>query len=474
MAKVGNIFVELGLDYRNLGQGLSNAAKQIAAFSRTRFPVPSLMGMASGMVLVQGAMSGLSSAAGVIGSLKGYMDQAANASSDLNEQISSTRVQLGSVSDEAIKFAQGMQSAGQQSMSEALTGITSVTTALMGQGIAQDQAIDKAKELQQRFADLASQRNVDAGEVQSAFQSMMRGEFDPVERFNVFANMDKLKASGKPLGMAAADEFLRATQSAKGDFGNTSLSLANLQRSNQIQRGGIMQSVGNALQPAYQAAEWFQNQFLRRFSEAIMGRLGPAGDKLFSGVSGIGQAILDNTPRIANAFLWGADMIGSMFKAVGSFIRSPGEYLRLALLNAAEGLNNVAGRFFLKNDKFEANKKDIEQKKIDANAKIAANDAKANQDDAALKKKLEEGSQGKAPTINAAQAAAAVPAISKAAETRSTGLKDFLKGINLIPDKQVEIAKSMDAKLGVIAGAVVGGQANGAKPIGAGWNGFGA
>jgi hypothetical protein len=472
--KVGNIFVELGLDYRNLRQGLSTAAKQIGSFARTPFPVPSLMSMASGMVLVQGAMSGLSSAAGVIGSIKGYMDQAANASSDLNEQLSSTRVQLGTAADEAIKFAQGMQSSGQQSMNEALVGITSVTTALMGQGIAQDQAIDKAKELQQRFADLGSQRNVDAGEVQAAFQSMMRGEFDPVERFNVFANMEKLKASGKPLGMAAADEFLRATESAKGDFGNTSLSLANLNRQNALTRGGIMNQAGDALAPAYQAAAWFQNQFLKRFSDEIMGKLGPAGDKLFSGVSGIGQAILDNTPRIANAFLYGGELIGRTMQTIGSMIRSPGEYVRLALLNVATGFNDVMKRVHIfGNELFLQNQRNIDRGKQEAKANIAANDAKAKQDDAALKKKLEEGSQGKAPTV-AAQAAAAVPAISKAAESRSTGLKDFLKGINLIPDKQVELAKSMDAKLGVIAGAVVGGQANGAKPIGAGWNGFGA
>ncbi|CAB5194458.1 hypothetical protein UFOVP178_9 [uncultured Caudovirales phage] len=473
MAKVGNIFVELGLDYRNLGQGLSNAAKQIGAFSRTRFPVPSLMGMASGMVLVQGAMSGLSSAAGVMGSIKGYMDQAANASSDLNETLSKTQVLLGQNASEVINFANELQTKGAASAKDTLEAISSTVVAMSNMGMDQGKSLSIAKELQTRFVDLASQDNARVEDVQNAFQSLLAGQIEPLRNFKVYTNIEELRKTGKPFGEAAAEAFLKQTERAKGDFGNTSLSLANLQKSNSIQRGGIMQTVGNALQPAYQAAEWFQNQFLRRFSDAIMGRLGPAGDKLFSGVSGIGQAILDNTPRIANAFLWGADMIGSMFKAVGSFIRSPGEYLRLALFNAAEGLNNVAGRFFLKNDKFEANKRDIEQKKADANAKIAANDAKAKQDDAALKKKLEEGSQGKAPTV-AAQAAAAVPAISKAAETRSTGLKDFLKGINLIPDKQVELAKSMDAKLGVIAGAVVGGQANGAKPIGAGWNGFGA
>lgn len=470
MSKVGNIFVELGLDYRSLGQGLSNAAKQIAAFSRTRLPVPSLMGLASGMVLVQGAANGISSAVNALGGIKGFMDEAANASSDLNETLSKTQVLLGSNASEVINFANELQSKGAAATKDTLEAISSTVVAMSNMGMDKGKSLSIAKELQTRFVDLASQDNARVEDVQNAFQSLLAGQIEPLRNFKVYTNIEELRKTGKPFGEAAAEAFLKQTERAKGDFGNTSLSLANLQKSNQIQRGGIMQTVGNALQPAYQAAAWFENQFLRKFSDSIMGRLGPAGDKLFSGVSGIGQAILDNTPRIADAFIWGAGVIGSMFQAVGSFIRSPGEYLRLALLNAAEGLNNVAGRF-LKTERFEQNKKDIEQKKNEANAKIAANDAKAKKDDEALKKKLEEGSQGKAPVVTAASTE--MPTIAKAAETRSTGLKDFLKGISMGPDKQFEVAKAMDAKLGVIANAVVGGQVNGAKPIGAGWNGFG-
>lgn len=472
MSKVGNIYVELGLDYRSLGQGLSNAAKQIAAFSRTRLPVPSLMGMASGMVLVQGAMNGISGAVSALSGIKGFMDEAANASSDLNETLSKTQVLLGSNANEVINFANELQSKGAAATKDTLEAISSTVVAMSNMGMDKGKSLSIAKELQTRFVDLASQDNARVEDVQNAFQSLLAGQIEPLRNFKVYTNIEELRKTGKPFGEAAAEAFLKQTERAKGDFGNTSLSLANLQKSNAIQRGGIMQTVGNALQPAYQAAAWFENQFLRKFSDSIMGRLGPAGDKLFSGVSAIGESILASTPRIANAFIWGAEVLGNAMRAISSMIRSPGEYLRLALLNAATGINDVMKRVHVfGNELFLMNQKNIDRGKDEARKAIAANDAKAKADDAALKKKLEEGSQGKAPEVQAPKPEQAI--MAKAAETRSTGLKDFLKGINMGPDKQFEVAKAMDAKLGVIANAVVGGQVNGAKPIGAGWNGFG-
>lgn len=466
--KVGSIFVELGLDSRGIMSGLSAATRQLREFASIRIPGG---GMFGSLVAFEGIKAGIGGAAGLLGQVKGFMDGSALASSDLNEQLSSTRVQLGGVADEAIKFAQGMQAAGQQSMGEALTGITSVTTALMGQGIAQDEAIDKAKELQQRFADLGSQRNVDAGEVQAAFQSMMRGEFDPVERFNVFANMEKLKGSGKPLGMAAADEFLKATESARGDFANTSLSLANLNRQNSVARGGIMGQVGDALAPAYQAAAWFENQFLKKFSAEIMGKLGPAGDSMFSGIFGLGNTILEYTPWIAEKFVQFGNFIGDTMRLVGSMLRSPGEYLGLVLREIGVSLIDIVQKVFPNAmQASEAALREGLQRNRDA---IAARDAEARTGEAALKARLEAGSQGKAPEMAGGGSLAA----AGGARSRSSSFADYFKGIYAAggdnPQKQsLELSKSMDQKLGVIASAVVNNQAPGTKPIG--WSGFGA
>lgn len=463
--KVGSIFIELGLNSRGLMAGLSAATRQLRDFGRISIPGGGLFGS---LVAFEGLKAGLGGAAGLMGQVKGFLDASALASSDLNEQISSTRVQLGTVADEAIKFAQGMQAAGQQTFGEALNGLTSVTTALMGQGIAADKAIEKATQLQQRFADLGSQRNMAPGIIQEKFQAMMRGEMDPVESLNVFTNVEKLRAAGKPLGLAAADEFLRQTASAAGDFANTSLSLANLNRRNEVARGGIMSQVGESLAPAYQAAAWFQNEFLTKFSNEILGRLGTAGDSIFSGVYGIGQTILAYTPWIAERFIAFGSFIGDTMRLVGSMIRSPGEYLGLVLREIGASLIDIIQKVF---PKALTESEAVLRGGIERNREaIAQADAAANSGQAELRAKLEAGSQGKAP-----EGLASLGGAAATAKARSSSFADLFKGVYAAgsaenPQKQqVEIAKSMDTKLGLIAAAVAPNP--GTKPIG--WSGFG-
>lgn len=467
MAKVGNIFVELGLDYRSLGQGLSNAAKQIASFGKVRIPGPSFGGVFGGMAAFEGIKAGLSGAASLVSGIKGYMDDAASASSDLNETLSKTQVLLGKNADSVIKFANDLQSRGAASAKDTLEGISGIITAMTNQGMDQGQAVSVAKELQQRFVDLASQDNARVEDVSNAFQSLLAGQIEPLRQFKIFTNIDDLKKSGKPFGEAAAEAFLKQSTRAKDDFANTSLSLANLNRSNEIQRGGIKTQVGSALQPAYQAAAWFQNQFLKKFSDAILGQIGPAGDKLFSGVSSIGQIILDNTPMIANAFIDFANFIGSTLSTIGSMIRSPGEYLRLAILQAAYGITEIARKVIP--SAFSETRKVLEEGMGQAQANIAANDAKAQKGQEELKSKLALGSQGKAPD-QPPPPAPEPPVMAKAASGRSTSFAEFLSGVwaqDSTPQaKQLEVSKSMDAKLGVIAGAVAAGVIPGTKPIG--------
>lgn len=459
MSSVGKIFVELGLNSNALTRGLASAGSQIRAFVASPF---------GGLALFEGMKLGIGGMVSGVRGVKSFMDQSAFAASDLNEQLSSTRVQLGSVADEAIKFAQGMQQAGQQTFGEALGGLTSVTTALMGQGIAADKAIDKAMELQQRFADLGSQRNMAPGLIQEKFQAMMRGEMDPVESLNVFTNVEKLRAAGKPLGLAAADEFLRQTASAAGDFKNTSLSLANLTRQNEVGRSGIMGQVGNALAPAYQAAAWFENQFLKRFSDSIMSKLGPAGDKLFSGVYSLGQTLLEWTPWIADKFIWLGNTIASTIQWVGSVIRSPGEYLKLALIQVATSMIDFAQK--LVPSAFQATEGTLRENAARARAAIAEADKVAMSGQADLKAKLEAGSQGVAP---AGLTPLATPMAGKAARTSSFG--DYFKGI-VAPggagkSEDTKRLESIDGSLKTIAATVTGNQAPGVKPIG--WAGFG-
>lgn len=480
MAKVGNIFVEMGLDYRNLAQGLAWSTRQLAAFGRQSIPMPSFGGVFTGMAAFEGVKAGLSGAAGALSSIKNFMDHSANSASDLNETLSKTNVLLGQNAAEVIRFANELQSKGAAGAKDTLEAISSTVTALTNQGMGQDQAISIAKQLQQRFVDLASQDNARVEDVQNAFQSLLAGQIEPLRNFKIFTNVEDLKKSGLPFGQAAAEAFLKQSARAAGDFGNTRLSLSNLQRSNEIQRGAVSQQVGQSLQPAYQAAAWFQNQFLEKFSSIITGKLSGAGDAIFSGVSAIGQAILDNTPLIADAFIGVANFIGSAMSTIGSVIRSPAEYLRLALLETAFAITDFA-RKILPNA-FNDTRKTLSEGISTSQKKIAENDANAATANAGLRKMLEEGSQGKAPTQTTTAGNAprpdAAPTMARAATARTSSFADFLKGIyapageNTPQGKQLAVSQSMDEKLGTIAKALTEGTP-GVKPIGAAVNTLG-
>lgn len=196
MAKVGDLFVQIGGNVSGLNAALGKAAGMLGSFASR------VGSTALGTVLGSMISNGINTGIG----------EAIRAASDLNETISKTEVLLGGNSDKAKAFANQMASAGMSGVKDTLNSVSSIVTAMTNLGTSTDDATQKAMALQMRFADVASQDNASIAEVQAAFQSLLAGQIEPLRRFNVFTNIDKLNKSGKPLGEAAFDVFMSQTQ----------------------------------------------------------------------------------------------------------------------------------------------------------------------------------------------------------------------------------------------------------------------
>lgn len=211
MASVGDLFVQIGGNVSGLNRALTKAGGMLSSFAGR--VASTAMGTALGSMISNGINTGIG--------------DAIRAASDLNETVSKTEVLLGANAERAKTFAAGLANSGVAGAKDTLNSISSIVTAMTNLGTSTDSATQKAMDLQQRFADLASQDNADIADVQAAFQSLMSGEIEPLRKFNVFTNLDELRKSGKPLGEAAYDAFMKQTRRAEGDLARTGMSANN-------------------------------------------------------------------------------------------------------------------------------------------------------------------------------------------------------------------------------------------------------
>lgn len=336
-SKVGDLYVAINGTTAGLGSALGRAGGMLSSFAG-RVASTALGTALPGMV------------AGLANGIAGSIGNAITKASDLNETVSKTEVLLGANADKAKAFAAQMASSGMGGTTDTLNSISSIVTAMTNLGTSTDSATDRAMALQERFADLASQDNADIAEVQAAFQSLLAGEIEPLRRFNVFTNLDELRKSGKPLGEAAYDAFMKQTGRAKGDYARTSMSVANLTRAGDIKSGSVAESVGQALQGSAQAFQLFRNGFLSEILAKVQdGTLAKAGESIFSAVVSIGSVLQAVLPFILDTtfgFVEGLSAaLGEIAIAGAAAFKAPFDFIGLVLRSMADTLLSVAQYF---------------------------------------------------------------------------------------------------------------------------------
>lgn len=190
---------------------------------------------------------------------------AVNAASDLEETKNKAVVVFGDMADSVIANAERADKALGLSQRQYLDYASSLQAALTAGGMGVAESAQLAERAVQHFADLASFHNASAEDVAVAWQSAIRGQYEPIQRYFPFITDEYLKTYGVANGMLednvgaltanqravlinaiALDEQLNP---ALNDFAETSDGAANKQRILQAQAENAAATLGNQLLP---------------------------------------------------------------------------------------------------------------------------------------------------------------------------------------------------------------------------------
>lgn len=186
--------------------------------------------------------------------------------SDLNETVNKTRVVFGDAYDEIDAFAKQAAKSLGTSRRGALDAASSIGMFGKAAGKSGSDLAGFTTDLVQLSADLASFFNTSIPDAQRALSAALRGEMEPIRRYNVLLNDAALKSRAMAMGiydgkgaltgqqkiLAAYQEILAQTSDAQGDFARTSDGFANSQRTLQANIQDLKDSIGEAFLPILQ------------------------------------------------------------------------------------------------------------------------------------------------------------------------------------------------------------------------------
>jgi hypothetical protein len=190
------------------------------------------------------------------------------AASDMNETLSKTAVIFGDGFDKVNQFAE--TSANTMGMSKKAALDASSTFALFGKsaGLAGDDLGGFSGDLVKLSADFASFYNTSPEDAIGAIGAALRGESEPIRKYNILINEASLKQEALRMGLiktttgaldpqtrvlAAHALILKQSKDAQGDFARTADGAANTMRILSANMENAKAKLGAGLLPAFQA-----------------------------------------------------------------------------------------------------------------------------------------------------------------------------------------------------------------------------
>ena len=197
-------------------------------------------------------------ASGLIYGIKGALD----ASSNLNEQVSKSRVVFGAATREVEAWAKNALGLAND---QALETAGSIGALLRPLGVLEDRSAKISTRLTDLGTDLASFYNTDVQSALDAIRSGLVGEIEPLRRYGVILSATKVEqaamaATGKTNAKALTDQekalarvriILEQTKLAHGDYSRTIEGSANQERELQKNWRNTQILLGQTLQPTY-------------------------------------------------------------------------------------------------------------------------------------------------------------------------------------------------------------------------------
>lgn len=243
-SKIGNVYAELSVRDQ-MSAGLQKASRSLTTFGSKFGPVTAV--------------------AGALAATLGYVAKSAvDAASDMEESVSKSNVVFGYNAKAMERWADTAAKAFGQSKQQAIAAASSFGNMFMTLGVGSDEAANMSKSMVELAADLASFNNTDTEDAIHAIGAALRGESEPIRRYDVLLNDATLKAKALEMGLysgkgaldmsakalAAYQVILEQTKTAQGDYKRTSDGLANSQKSLGAMWQDAKATLGEALLPA--------------------------------------------------------------------------------------------------------------------------------------------------------------------------------------------------------------------------------
>lgn len=301
---------------------------------------------------IQGPMARMASVAGGVftgilatraaGAAVDFFRGGIEGASDLNENLSRTAVTFGENQDRMVEFARTAATSMGQSQNAALNALNTFGGLFNTLGFGADQAADASLEYTQLASDLASFGNTSPEEAVEALGAALRGESEPIRRFNVLLDDATLRARAMAMGIydgvgpldantraqAAYAEILEQTSAAQGDFARTSEGAANQDRIRSAQMENLRTQVGQGLLPIYTELLRFTN------------------DQLLPALMAFGQWWSEEGwPRVQVFMLGLREELLPVFNAVVAWVQENWPQIRATVVGVLDAISTVATAF---------------------------------------------------------------------------------------------------------------------------------
>lgn len=296
------LVVEIVGDTSALEKSYRRAEKSTTSFGKSLNQAT--RGGLAATVSFKGLGRSLAFASGTFLGASGFVavtEQAIDAASDLNEQLSKTRVVFGRSSRGVVAWSKTTSSAFGISRRAALGTASSFGALFRPLGITGKVAAQQSRALTELGADLASFYNTDVASALDAIRSGLVGESEPLRQYGVLLSETRVQAqamadTGKRSAASLTNQekalarikiIFTDTAIAQGDFARTSEGLANQSRTLSANLDDLETKIGGVLVPTLTVGTGAVNDFLESFSTAgtaendfvrAMGAIGNAAD----------------------------------------------------------------------------------------------------------------------------------------------------------------------------------------------------
>jgi hypothetical protein len=303
--------------------------------------------LAGPLAAVGGAIAGAFAGAQLVGFAKDAIDSA----SGIGESLSKLNVLIP---ESASKFDTWSNTTAKSlgiAKTDALEAAGSFVGLFKAAGLTGDAGIDASKKFVQLAADMASFNNASPEETLQALNAGLRGEAEPLRRFNVLLDDATLRQIAFKKGIIASDKealtpaqktlaayeaILEKTTDQQGDFARTADGAANKQRILAAQFTDAKTNIGNALLPAYETllnlvsekvvpaferfGKWLTDnkEEISKFFDALIGAASGVLEKLVPVIEDLGNAFGDTIKPLLDDFIKGD--YAAFFQTLGDVV----------------------------------------------------------------------------------------------------------------------------------------------------------